>query len=92
MLITIKRQHRRVTISRLTFGILRRLNPILAIIGTFSLALASKHQQVHLTIGWLIMMFYNLSNIYVYYCKRHVFGWYMLSSLTHFTIGLWAVL
>lgn len=70
--------------NSLLFRILIIVNPIVALLGTLSLA-----NQLH--IGWFLLMFYNVSNIYVYLIKRKDFWLYALVSGLHFTFGLLAL-
>lgn len=68
----------------LAFYILTKINPIIALLGTFCLA-------NNLKIGWVLLMGYNLSNIYVYLVRRKDFWMYSLVSILHFSFGLWAI-
>lgn len=66
------------------FKILCRVNPLIALGGTFALS-------NNWLIGWYILMLYNLLNIYVYLKRRKDFIVYALISCLHFSFGLWAI-
>ena len=66
------------------FKIITKINPILALMGTFCL---SNNWQA----GWYLLMTYNILNVYVYSIKRKDFWMYALVSLLHFSFGLWAI-
>lgn len=72
--------------TNILFKILVRINPLIALFGTFCLATLANHK-----VGWLLLMIYNLSNIYVYTVKRRDFWAYAIVSFLHFSFGLWAV-
>lgn len=72
--------------TNILFKILVRINPLIALFGTFSLATLANHK-----IGWVVLMGYNLANIYVYTVKKKDFWMYALVSFLHFSFGLWAI-
>lgn len=67
------------------FKILSKINPVIALVGTFCLANS-------LQIGWYILIGYNLCNIYVYLKRKRDFWTYATVSFLHMSFGVWAII
>ena len=67
------------------FKVLCKVNPVIALCGTFALS-------NNWFMGWYILIIYNLLNIYIYLSRKEDFLIYALMSSLHFSFGLWAIL
>lgn len=70
--------------NTLLFKTLTKINPPISVIGGYLIA---KHHHI----GWYLLIFYNLCNIYVYLKRKRDFWTYATFSCLHIINGLLAI-